>query len=72
MCGNCLEVSRRACSPVPGSLAASLATGVANARIPPATMVPLIGPGYRPTDRDEIGIWQLMDRVEEESPAPTC
>jgi predicted Zn-dependent protease len=26
----------------------------------------LIGPGYRPTDEDEIGIWKLMDRVEEE------
>ena len=46
--------------------AASLATGVASARIPPASMEPLIGPGYRPTDRDEVGIWQLMDRVEEE------
>jgi predicted Zn-dependent protease len=29
-------------------------------------MVPLIGPGFRPTDRDELGLWQQMDRVEEE------
>ena len=31
-----------------------------------AAMVPLIGPGYRPTDADERGIWQQMDRIEEE------
>jgi predicted Zn-dependent protease len=49
-----------------GALAASLATGVAQARIRPQDMTPLIGPGYRPTDEDEIGIWKLMDRVEEE------
>ncbi len=29
-------------------------------------MEPLIGPGYKPTDRDEIGLWQQMERVEEE------
>ncbi len=29
-------------------------------------MQPLIGPGYKPTDRDEIGLWQQMERVEEE------
>ena len=29
-------------------------------------MVPLIGPGFRPTEADEKGIWQQMDRVEEE------
>ena len=33
-----------------GVAAASLATGAAQARIRPADMVPLIGPGYRPTD----------------------
>jgi predicted Zn-dependent protease len=49
-----------------GALAASLATGVAEARIPPSAMEPLIGPGYRPTDRDELGMWQQMNRVEEE------
>jgi predicted Zn-dependent protease len=49
-----------------GVLAASLATGAAQARISPRSMVPLIGPGYRPTDTDEKGLWSLMDRVEEE------
>jgi hypothetical protein len=29
-------------------------------------MVPLIGPGYRPTDEDERGLWQMVERVEEE------
>ena len=29
-------------------------------------MVPLIGPGYRPTDTDEKGLWQQMERAEEE------
>ena len=29
-------------------------------------MVPLIGPGYRPVDADERGMWQQMERVEEE------
>jgi hypothetical protein len=32
----------------------------------PKDMVPLIGPGYQPTDRDELGLWQEMRRVEEE------
>ena len=66
MCINCLSVSRRAMLAGSGALAASLATGVAQARIRPQDMTPLIGPGYQPTDKDEIGIWQLMDRVEEE------
>jgi len=29
-------------------------------------MVPLVGPGFKPTDRDEIGLWHEMDRAEEE------
>ena len=66
MCLHCLEVSRRAMLAGGGVLAASLATGVAQARIRPQEMTPLIGPGYKPTDRDEVGIWQLMNRVEEE------
>ena len=32
----------------------------------PRDMVPLIGPGYRPVDADERGLWQQMERVEEE------
>jgi predicted Zn-dependent protease len=49
-----------------GALAAASATGVASARVLPQAMVPLIGPGYRPTDADERGMWQQMERVEEE------
>ncbi len=65
MCIRC-ELSRRSLLIGGGAAAASLATGVAAARIPPASMEPLIGPGYRPTDRDELGMWQQMARVEEE------
>jgi beta-barrel assembly-enhancing protease len=49
-----------------GATAAVLATGTASARILPSAMVPLIGPGYRPVDADEKGMWQQMQRVEEE------
>jgi len=49
-----------------GALAAASATGTATARVPPSSMVPLIGPGYRPVDADERGMWQQMERVEEE------
>jgi beta-barrel assembly-enhancing protease len=40
--------------------------GTAEARIRPADMKPLVGPGYRPTDKDELGMWQQYQRVEEE------
>ena len=52
-----------------GTGAATLAlgvTGTATARILPAAMTPLIGAGYRPVDADEKGMWQQMERVEEE------
>ena len=65
MCRRC-EMSRRSLLVGGGALAATLATGAAQARVLPANMVPLIGPGFRPTDTDEKGLWQLMDRVEEE------
>ena len=58
--------SRRAVLTAGGSLAAATATGVAEARILPKDMVPLIGPGYRAVDEDERGMWQQMERVEEE------
>jgi len=60
------KISRRGILAAGGALTASLATGVANARIRPQDMVPLIGPGYRPTDADEKGLWQQVERVEEE------
>lgn len=59
-------VSRRALLTGAGAATAALATGVAQARIAPSQLHPLIGPGYRPTDRDEVGLWQQMERVEEE------
>ena len=59
-------LSRRALLAGGGGLAAALSTGVAEARVLPSSMEPLVGPGYRPTDRDEIGLWQQMGRVEEE------
>ena len=59
-------ISRRALIGGGGVLAASLATGVANARVLPKDMTPLIGPGYRAQDVDEKGMWQQMERVEEE------
>ena len=66
MCGRCLELSRRSLLVGGGVAAAALSTGVAQARVLPRDMVPLVGPGYRPTEKDEKGIWQLMDRAEEE------
>ena len=66
MCTRCFEVSRRSLLIGGGAAAAALTTGIAEARVLPEDMVPLVGPGYKPTDKDEQGIWQLMDRAEEE------
>ena len=66
MCMRCIEMSRRSLLVGGGVAAASLSTGVAQARVRPRDMVPLIGPGFRPTDKDEQGLWQLMERAEEE------
>ena len=66
MCFRCLELTRRSLLVGGGAAAASLHTGVANARVRPSDMVPLIGPGFKPTERDEQGLWKEMDRVEEE------
>ena len=38
----------------------------AGARISPRDMKPLIGAGHRPADKDEQGLWQQYERVEEE------
>ncbi len=65
MCMRC-EINRRALLAGGGIAAASLATGVAQARVRPADMQSLIGAGFKPTERDEIGLWQQMERVEEE------
>ncbi len=59
-------LSRRSMLGGGAGLAAALTAGAANARVLPSAMEPLIGPNYRPTDRDEVGMWQQMARVEEE------
>ena len=66
MCMRCFELTRRSLLVGGGVAAAALHTGIADARIRPADMVPLIGPGYRPTDEDEKRLWKDMERVEEE------
>jgi len=66
MCARCLELSRRSLLIGGGAAAAALTAGTAQARIRPADMVPLIGPGYRPTEKDEQGLWKEMERAEEE------
>ena len=45
---------------------ASLVPTTAEARVRPADMQPLVGPGYRPTDDDERGLWHQTERFEEE------
>jgi predicted Zn-dependent protease len=62
----CLEITRRSLLLGGGAAAAALHTGLAEARVRPQDMVPLVGPGYRPTDADEKGLWKEMERVEEE------
>ena len=60
------SLSRRALLGAGAGLAAASVGGTAHARILPRDMVPLIGPGYRAVDQDEKGMWQQMERVEEE------
>ena len=59
-------LDRRGLLAAGGAFAAAAITGTAASRIPPSAMVPLIGSNYRPTDADERGMWQQMERVEEE------
>lgn len=66
MCMRCAEISRRSLLIGGGAAVATLHTGAANARVRPSEMAPLIGPGFRPTDPDEQGLWKEMERVEEE------
>jgi predicted Zn-dependent protease len=65
MCIRC-DLSRRSLLIGGAAAAASLSTGVAEARIRPQDMVPLVGPGFKPTDKDEQGLWKEMERAEEE------
>ena len=66
MCMRCFQISRRSLLLGAGVSAAALQTGAAKARIKPADMVPLVAPGFKPTEQDEQGLWHEMDRVEEE------
>jgi predicted Zn-dependent protease len=58
--------SRRTVLAAGGALAAASTAGIAQARVLPRDMLPLIGPGYKPVDPDEKGMWRQMERVEEE------
>jgi predicted Zn-dependent protease len=65
MCIRC-EMSRRSLLAGGGAALAALHTGIASARVLPQNMVPLVGKGFKPTDKDEQGLWQEMERAEEE------
>lgn len=60
------RLTRRSLIGTGTALAAASFAGSARARIMPRDMVPLIGRGYRAVDADEKGMWQQMERVEEE------
>ena len=66
MCMRCVALTRRSLLAGGAAAAASLHAGVAEARILPKDMVPLVGPGFKPVDRDEQGLWKEMERAEEE------
>lgn len=66
MCLCCAMISRRSMLGGGAAVVASLHAGVASARIRPQDMAALVGPGFKPTERDEMGLWKEMDRAEEE------
>jgi predicted Zn-dependent protease len=61
-----LPLTRRALLGGLGCACCMGVTGTAQARIRPADMKPLIGAGHRPTAKDEQGMWQQYERVEQE------
>jgi hypothetical protein len=61
-----LPLTRRALLGGLGCTCCAGLVGTAEARIRPADMKPLVGAGHRPTDKDEQGLWQQYQRVEEE------
>jgi beta-barrel assembly-enhancing protease len=61
-----LPLTRRMILGGMGCAACAGLAGTAQARIRPADMKPLIGAGHRPTAKDEQGMWQQYERVEEE------
>lgn len=66
MCMACAQYSRRSLLLGGGASVSALLTGIAQARVRPQDMVPLVGPGFKPAERDEQGLWKEMERVEEE------
>lgn len=61
-----LPLTRRALLGGLGCACCAGIVGTAEARISPREMKPLVGPGHQPTDKDEQGLWQQYERVEEE------
>lgn len=61
-----LPLTRRMMLGTLGCVCCAGLSGIAEARIRPADMKPLVGPGHRPVDKDEKGLWQQYERVEEE------
>ena len=59
-------LTRRSLLGAGAALAGVSVTGIAEARVLPKDMTPLIGRGYQAVDEDEKGMWHLMERVEEE------
>ena len=59
-------LSRRGLLGAGAALAGASVAGIAEARVLPKDMTPLIGRGYQAVDEDEKGMWQMMERVEEE------
>lgn len=56
-------ISRRAII-AGGCLCCAGLAGAAHARISPAAMTPMIGPGYKPQETDEKGLWSQYERIE--------
>lgn len=59
-------LSRRALLAASGCLCCAGLTGLADARILPAEMKPLVGRGYRPQETDEKGLWSQYARIEQD------
>lgn len=59
-------ISRRSLLVGGGCLCCAGLTGIAEARISPAAMTPLIGPGYKPQETDEKGLWSQYARIEQD------
>jgi Zn-dependent protease with chaperone function len=50
-----------------GAIACALvAASPGEARISPSSLTPLVGANYQPEDRDERGLWDRLERLEEE------